>query len=272
MAKRKKKKIKKRRKKRGVIINVLLSVWSMIAENGGILVLVGIMVGGVFFLKEYCCLNESFNVAHISISPTRFFTKKDILAVAKLRQGENIFSVNIAQAARRLEDLPRIKRACVTRKLPHTIAVDIVERYEVAQIKLPFRRRYYLIDAKGCVLTPVLKERRKGLIVIEANFSNKSSLRPGDFFNNTFIVNGLAFVEDFQSIKVVKDEKIRAISIDRANEITIELANGIKINVGNASEEIVKKLASLPQVFQGTPRNTIKYIDLRYKDIVVKKR
>jgi len=56
------------------------------------------------------------------------------LNVAGLREGENIFRVNLARVHERLQDLPTVDELEVVRKLPGEIDIRIVERKPIGWI------------------------------------------------------------------------------------------------------------------------------------------
>src|SRR5205823_1640090 len=81
------------------------------------------------------------------------------LKVADLREGENIFSVNLARVRERLQRLPQIDEVEVVRKLPGEIDIRVVERKPVAwitgekQISDPFvSEAAFLVDARGVLM------------------------------------------------------------------------------------------------------------------------
>ena len=54
--------------------------------------------------------------------------------------------------------------------------------------------------------------------------------------------------------------------------MTIELIDGIKIKVSENPSYDIAKLDNAPQILEADVRLGVKYIDLRFKDIVVKKK
>jgi len=85
--------------------------------------------------------------------------REQILSVADLREGENIFRVNLARVHERLQELPQVDEVEVIRKLPAEIDIRIVERKPIAwitsekQIADPFASdAAFLVDARGVLM------------------------------------------------------------------------------------------------------------------------
>src|SRR5205814_7689374 len=85
--------------------------------------------------------------------------REQILKVADLREGENIFSVNLGRVHDRLQQLPQIDEVQVERKLPAEIDIHLVERKPVAwitdekQMADPFASdTAALVDGRGVLM------------------------------------------------------------------------------------------------------------------------
>lgn len=246
--------------------------FTAVFKNSGILILVGLIVALSIWFKHYCLHHDAFEVQKIHITKTHAFSRDTILSLSGIERDTNIFMIDLNKVSRLLEKLPRIKRAEVRRMLPHTIAIDIVERKQIAQVKLPFRKTYYLIDYEGCVLPPLLKEAQPGLPIIEARFSGKTALQPGDFFWNEGIQNSLLLQKHISEHSFLSSEPFVKIVVDQALNMSIFLYDEIELKVGKDAEGSLSKLNKVQDVFNPETRSQIKYIDLRFKDVVIKKK
>ncbi len=272
MAGKRRKKTNKKRKQGISIKNRISSFGGVVFKNIGWLLLIVILTGGVFLFTEYCHTHDTFVVKNIEINKTQFISRENILNIARIHNGVNIFNVDLSESAHRLELLPRIKRAEIKRLLPYTISINITERREVAQVKLPFRSKYYLIDNEGCVLVPVLKEPREGLIIIDARFSRQSYLSPGDYFFNRQIQIALRLVTRLKYNPVLKDENVLSIVIDHSDNMTLVLNDKLEIKFSKDIDDALTKLDKVKHILSDPMSNSVKYIDLRFKNIVVKKK
>jgi len=119
----------------------------------------GIYVGGRYAAKRFFLDNPDYKLSEIEVQTDGTLQRDQILSVADLHEGENIFRVNLAGVHDRLQDLPQVDELEVVRKLPGEIDIRIVERKPIAwmtgekQIADPFASdAAFLIDARGVLM------------------------------------------------------------------------------------------------------------------------
>jgi hypothetical protein len=103
--------------------------------------------------------NPDYRLNTIELQTDGTLQREQVLKVADLREGENIFSVNLARVRDRLQRLPQVDEVEVVRKLPSEIDIRVVERKPVAwitgdkQISDPFvSDAAFLVDARGVLM------------------------------------------------------------------------------------------------------------------------
>jgi len=135
----------------------MLVVFSKVALV--IALLSGIYVGAHFAAKRFFLDNPDYKLTNIEVQTDGTLQREQILNVAVLREGENIFRVNLAHVHDRLQDLPQVDEVEVVRKLPAEIDIRIVERKPIAwitsekQISDPFASEAaFLVDARGVLM------------------------------------------------------------------------------------------------------------------------
>ena len=118
-----------------------------------------IYVGGRIAAKRFFLDNPDYKLSSIEVQTDGTLQREQILSVADLREGENIFRVNLARVHERLQDLPQVDEVEVVRKLPAEIDIRIVERKPIAwittekQIADPFASdAAFLVDARGVLM------------------------------------------------------------------------------------------------------------------------
>jgi len=84
--------------------------------------------------KRFFFQNPDYQLSTIEVQTDGTLQRDQILKVADLREGENIFSVNLGRVHDRLQQLPQIDEVQVERKLPAEIDIHVVERKPVAWI------------------------------------------------------------------------------------------------------------------------------------------
>ena len=103
--------------------------------------------------------NPDYQLKTIEVQTDGTLQREQILNAADLREGENIFRVNLARVHDRLQQLPQVDEVQVVRKLPGEIDIRIVERKPIAwitsekQIADPFASDVaFLVDARGVLM------------------------------------------------------------------------------------------------------------------------
>ena len=120
---------------------------------------VGAVLGARFGAKRLFFENPDYQLSQIEVQTDGTLQRDQILKTAGLREGENIFGINLAQVHDRLQQLPQVDEVQVVRKLPGEIDLRIVERKPVAwitsekQISDPFASDVaFLVDARGVLM------------------------------------------------------------------------------------------------------------------------
>src|SRR5438270_11874153 len=119
----------------------------------------GIYLGGRTAAKRFFIDNPDYQLSRIEVQSDGTLQREQILAVADLREGENIFRVNLGRVRARLQELPQVDEVEIVRKLPSEIDIRIVERKPIAwitgekQIADPFASdAAFLVDARGVLM------------------------------------------------------------------------------------------------------------------------
>jgi cell division septal protein FtsQ len=124
-----------------------------------IAVISGIYLGARFATKRFFLDNPDYKLSNIEVQTDGTLQREQILSVADVREGENIFRVNLARVHDRLQELPQVDEVEVVRNLPSEIGIRIVERRPIAwitsekEIADPFASdAAFLVDARGVLM------------------------------------------------------------------------------------------------------------------------
>src|SRR5213596_165156 len=103
--------------------------------------------------------NPDFQLKTIELQTDGTLQREQVLKAADLREGENIFTVNLAEVQDRIQELPQVDEVQVMRKLPGEIDIRVIERKPVAwitdqnQIVDPFASEAaFLVDGRGILM------------------------------------------------------------------------------------------------------------------------
>src|SRR3954454_13909682 len=119
----------------------------------------GIYFGARLGMRRFFFENPDYRLATIDVQTDGTLQRDQVLKIADLREGENIFQINLAQVHQVLQQLPQVDEVQVLRKLPGEIDIRLVERRPIAwitsekQISDPFQSDVaFLIDARGVLM------------------------------------------------------------------------------------------------------------------------
>ncbi|HEY2103811.1 MAG TPA: FtsQ-type POTRA domain-containing protein [Chthoniobacterales bacterium] len=115
----------------------------------------GVRIGARRFFFE----NPDYTLTMIDVRTDGTLQRDQVLKTADLREGENIFAVNLARVHDVLQQMPQVDEVQVVRKMPGEIDIQLVERKPIAwitsdkQISDPFQSEVaFLIDARGVLM------------------------------------------------------------------------------------------------------------------------
>jgi cell division septal protein FtsQ len=128
-----------------------------------IALVIGLCAGAYFgtraALNRFFFANPDYRLSAILVSTDGSLTRQTVLEKAAIKEGSNIFSINLAAVHKRLQQLTQVDEVQVERKMPNEIDIHITERRPVAwitsegELRNPFANGTdYLVDARGVIL------------------------------------------------------------------------------------------------------------------------
>ncbi len=124
-----------------------------------VLACAGVVLGVREGVKRLFFENPDYSVSQIDVQTDGTLQREQILKIAHLHEGENIFRINLADVHDRLLQLPQVDEVQVERKMPAEIDIRIVERKPIAwitrdqQVSDPFASEVaFLVDARGVLM------------------------------------------------------------------------------------------------------------------------
>src|SRR6266478_7841917 len=138
-------------------VRKVLAVFSKLAFLAGLCA--AIYIGAREGSKRFFFENQDYQLRTIELQTDGTLQREQILKVADLHEGENIFSMNLGRVRESLQRLPQVDEVEVVRKLPGEIDIRVVERKPVAwitgekQVSDPFvSDAAFLVDARGVLM------------------------------------------------------------------------------------------------------------------------
>ena len=228
----------------------------------------GTVFGARIAIRRFFFENPDYRLAMIDVQTDGSLQREQVLKAADLREGENIFQVNLAQVHRVLQQLPQVDEVQVVRKLPGEIDIRIVERKPIAwitsekEISDPFQSDVaFLIDARGVLM----KEKKLlpeylGLPLITGCTSE--SLEPGKIVQSVEAKAALELLRLSAGSFMQTRFQIREIDLSKGYCLAVTDKNHTRVTVG--FDHLEKQIPRLEQflVYADDSRREIETVNL----------
>jgi cell division protein FtsQ len=209
-------------------------------------------VGGLTWLALF---SSFLNVRHVKVLGGRHTTAAQVAEVAGLDENDNLLLLSTEDIAAAARGLPWVKSAVVTRSLPGTVRVKIVERTPAMVVSLGMTR--WTVDSRGRVL--VRGAVRKGLPIVGG--VDVDSPQPGQLVESDEV---LAALKAYRSLPGQLRSRIRGVFAPTVERLSFSLEGGTLIRYG-AAERLRAKNQVLIAVMQRlrAQDRSVAYIDVR---------
>lgn len=222
------------------------------------------------FLSGYFFLNSAFfNLREIEVRGCQLADEQAIEKLSGLTKGTNLFKINKREIIAGVELHPLIKTVHLTRRIPHTVILEIEERLPFAI--LVGEGEYLVVDVEGVCLKQVEDLQEFNLPLI-SGLTVPAELTLGEELTEAGL--GVA-LELLNSLEEGFLAEIAEIDASTPYNLTLKMLQGVVINFGSL-EGIERKLQIIRELlFENEElinRQTVEYIDLRYQSLPVIKR
>ncbi len=112
---------------------------------------------------EYATTSSRFEVRHLVFDSTEHVDDETLRELLAIAPATNILSLDLDQLSQRLAEHPWVARASVTRNLPDTLALEVVEHQASAIV---LAGRFYLVDEAGVPFKQLERGERGELPII----------------------------------------------------------------------------------------------------------
>lgn len=220
-----------------------------------------VAIGGE--LHHFVHTQAAFDLSEVEVR-TNGSLDKD--AVLDLIQESNIFKIDLLRLTQRLEARPEVRSARVTRSLPDSLIVDVVERIPVAQMRA---NRYFLVDEEGVILPGARDYPDPDLPVIVGIGLMVGRIKPGEPYCSDRLNKALELLEAISPARSLKDRKVTRIDVRDLRDIYFLTDEEVEVRVGG--EDFDQKIRLMDEVLleARSKGENVKYIDLRFGDVVV---
>ncbi len=231
-------------------------------------VAVAVVTGGLLVLLDWLLTSPRFAISQVEIRGLTGLREEDVRAAAGIAPGQNLFMLDGEAVARRLERLPRIKRARAIRSLPNRVTLLIEERHPFALAVSA--GRLYWVDEAGRVLGPEPRAVAPPLPVITGLV--REAPADGSPSSAERIQSAVALLRTLLRTGSPLAARLSEIDVGRADDgPVLYTEDGIEVRLGSEwSEERLGRLEGVLAQLQ-SQQEPVEAVDLRFRDQVVLK-
>ena len=101
--------------------------WSLMKLGAGVVLVLGVSLGVAWGAHHYALTTSRFAIEQVEVRGARRLSTEQVANLAGVQVGQNIFTVDMLEAERRLVAHPWIQGARVTRQLPRELFIEVTE-------------------------------------------------------------------------------------------------------------------------------------------------
>ncbi|MBN1463188.1 MAG: cell division protein FtsQ/DivIB, partial [Paludibacteraceae bacterium] len=221
----------------------------------GLLLVLGLIY---FFLSSDC-----FAISKVDVKGTHeYVNAKDVYEVSLSSSvDKNIFLFKTTDLEEKLTtNYLGAKSFKVTKKFPHTLLIDVMERFPIAIVHDEKEENFYLVDDEGYVLGYTEKENQQYPIL-----KYKGEISVGLFIDKNIVPLYLELTN------LLSDNSVRVTSISfDPRSVNFYVENGVEVLLGRDKNvfEAIQAISALVKKAE-TSEEEISRIDLRYDKVIV---
>ncbi len=231
-----------------------VSLWTPSFRTLVLICIAAIIASAAWWLYR----SPMLTVQHVEIEGTQIVQAENVAAAAGL-SGASILRIDLEAARSRVEAIPEVKTATVTRHFPNTVKIAVQERTPAAFWMIGGRR--YVVDNEGVVLGGGLPDDSAPIITQQQTDWNPAPGERVDAGALTLARRLLDTSERSLGLRVVKFE------FRDSNGLTAVFDNGLQAVFGDP-HDFDYKVAALFMLMRQTQADDVELhsVDLRFGD------
>ena len=213
-----------------------------------LLVVCGLFALGRATVREAFVKNPRFSLRQVVVNTNGSLTAQKIVRATGLTEGENLLAIDLPQIRERIERLPEVRAATVTRDYEGTLSIQVQQRHPVAWIEcakqklLPMKSgQGWLLDEEG-VLIPceVLVKAYLRLPVIRTE--RLTEVAAGTRVNNVEVSAALQLLAAMERQLDDDREEIAVIEIPNAYSLVTKFhdSSAVTFGVDDLDDQLVR--------------------------------
>ncbi|MGH7198753.1 MAG: cell division protein FtsQ/DivIB [Candidatus Omnitrophota bacterium] len=228
------------------------------------LAVAGCLFGGVV---AYALSSPTFRLEEVRILNIGTITPDQAFKFCELQKGENLITldlVGVQQVIRRKH--PEFKEVRVRRVLPNRVEVLLKRRTPIAQVAFA---RYVQIDKDLVILPGSSPTPFRNLTVIEGAPPPREGLTVGVSIRDGATKKAIKLADLITRSHILRQHTLTKVVLSDPKNIAFFVDGDIEIKIGDS--HFVERLKILDQTLKNVEldRMKIRYIDLRFDDVVI---
>ncbi len=245
---------KRNRKKRGISRFILLSIAILILAYS-------IWSGMILVLKRM----DLFKIKRIEIVGNKNLDSNFLKNLSKEFIGKNLFEISHSDILIKYDNIIRVKKVEIRKKLPDTISIRIIERIGILYVKT-LEGDFFPIDDEKIVLDKADFYFSEDLPVISLSL-NKDYLKLGEKIKDDQLNKIINLYKKIQKIDPVFLTNISEFYITDNDVYFVDSQNGCRVILGEDELDSKIKRFLFLRSNKGFERNSI--VDLRFKNQII---
>lgn len=235
----------------------------------------GLMIGAICFIffgvRRMLHADPYFQVERITVFPSGILAASERQFLERQTSSRSLLEVDLKEISRSLERNPKVKRAEITRSLPNQLNVFLTMRVPFIQVQLKPGGSYFSVAQDQLVLSSQ-DSPKPDLMILEDFNSEKKSYSVGALYQNKHFHWLFDAFESIKTNPIFSAETVSKLAMDQLGNVTLILKDGLELRAGNKLELSEGARMVLSSLLKSPERSQILYVDLRYRDIIVKKK
>ena len=235
-------------------------------RSGVALIVVIAALCAVAFFAFREAQDPRFALSSVDVSGARNTRASDIILAAALSKGSNVWLLDTASARRRVEALPWIATANVSRAWPNRVSISVSERTPVAAVLLPYggsgeepTAQVALIDATGRVLAIVAGGPGAADLPLFRIEPQPTALEPGATAGGDDVQHAYDAMVQLRALGL----RVSEIDLKPSTGVTVTCAGGLRVILGS-DDDLAKKVSLYKAIAPNiTAPQKVVYVDLR---------
>lgn len=234
-----------------------------------VLVAAGLVMGVVWSKSKATALLQDMaglKLSRVLVQGNHYLTEEQVIQRAALPLGENMFKLNLEEAAQKVRELDWVARVYLERRLPQTILISIVERKPVALLD---SGALYGMDRGGRVFSPsdvLLKEDLPLISGMKVEADSMGTTRMAEA-----VKPALDFLDFIRQRDPVLAQDVSELGLGEPDSLKVTFIDGITavFNPQVTERELRRMALVLSDLSQR--RKKAGTMDFRYRDMVLVK-